>query len=139
VNRHSAFAAAATIAVLAGVVLGFRSLGGPGRQREISADEKRSADLLNLANAVNRWYFAEKRLPSDVNLLRAQEPALSIEDPITHMPYEYRPAAETSYQLCATFAVDSAASWVSPGQSRRFALHPAGRHCFSLYAGTNPY
>jgi hypothetical protein len=139
VNRHRAFGAAATLVVFAGIILGFRSLGGPAKQREIGLDERRSADLSLLSGAINRRYRVEKKLFSDLGTVRMWDPGLHTEDPLTHTPYEYRVLGETEYQLCATFAREGAAAGIAPGQNRRFAFHPPGRYSFGLDTRASVY
>ena len=136
-SRHGAFASAAAVFVVAGIALGFWNLGGPSRQREINADERRSSDLARISGAIGRWYQADGKLPPDIDAVRAREPGLTVQDPVTHAMYPYKPAAGSKYQLCATFARNTEPTPVPPWQDARFAPHPAGDHCFSLDARTN--
>jgi hypothetical protein len=131
VNRHTAFASAATLAVAAGITLGLWKLGGRGRQRDISADLRRSQDLQNIANAIDSWYrFGERKLPPDLAALRPSNARLSLSDPVTNSPYEYRPTGGTQFELCATFSLDSTAEPSIQPQFARFYSHPAGKQCF---------
>jgi len=131
VNRHAAFASAATLAVAAGITLGLLTLGGRGRQRDISADQRRSQDLQNIANAIGaRYRFGERRLPPDLGSLRTYDARLSLLDPVTNSPYEYRPKGDTQYELCAIFALDSTTEPSTQPQFGRFYSHPAGKKCF---------
>jgi hypothetical protein len=130
VNRHQVFASVATLAVAAGITLGLMKLGGRGRQRDISADQRRSQDLQNIANAIGGWYGNERKLPPDLSAIRQYNSGLSLRDPITSVPYEYRSTGGTQYELCATFALDSAAEASIQSQFGRFYSHPAGKLCF---------
>jgi hypothetical protein len=131
VNRHTAFASAATLAVAAGITLGLWKLGGRGRQRDISADLRRSQDLQNIATAIDSWYrFGEKKLPPDLAALRPYNSRLSLTDPVTNAPYEYRPTGGTQYELCAIFSLDNTAEQSIQPQFGRFYSHPAGKQCF---------
>jgi hypothetical protein len=125
------FAGAATLLVAAGITLGLWKLGGRGRQRDISADLRRSQDLQNIANAIDSWYrFGERKLPPDLAALRPYNSRLSFSDPVTNSPYQYRPAGDTQYELCATFSLDSTAEQAIQPQLGRFYSHPAGNQCF---------
>lgn len=128
-NKHQVFASAATLAVAAGITLGLIQLGGRGRQRDISVDQRRSQDLGNIANAIDSWYATERKLPPDLGALRRYNSGLSLQDPITGAPYEYRSTGDTQYELCASFALDSTAEPAQP-QFMRFYSHSAGKQCF---------
>lgn len=131
-NRHCVFAFAATLAVAAGITLGLMKLGGRARQRDISADQRRSQDLQNIATAIDsRYRFGERKLPPDLAALRSYDARFSLRDPVTNSPYEYRPTGDTQYELCAIFALDSTAETSFQPQFGRFNSHSAGKQCFS--------
>lgn len=130
-NRHWVFAWAATVAVVAGITLGLWKLGGRGRQRDISADLRRSQDLQNIANAIDSWYrLGDRKLPPALDVLRSSNSRLSLRDPVTNSSYEYRPAGDTRYELCAVFSLDSRDEQSIQPQFGRFYSHPAGKQCF---------
>lgn len=138
-NRHQVFALAALLAVVAGIALGMWKLGGRGKQRDISADQRRSQDLQNIGNAVDSWYrFGERKLPRDLDALRPYNSRLSLRDPVTGVPYEYRSTGDTQYELCATFALDSPTETIQPN-FMRFYSHAAGRQCFPGSVRANLY
>jgi hypothetical protein len=128
------FGSAATMAVAAGIGLGLWSLGGRGRQREISADQRRSTDLSAITYAIQQWYNTEKNLPADLDAARRYSPGLNLRDPITNAPYEYRSLGDTQYELCATFALDGGADPSFRLQHATFGSHRAGKQCFDLDA-----
>ena len=140
-NRHGVFASAATVAVVAGITLGLWKLGGRGRQRDISADLRRSQDLQNIANAIDSWYrLGDRKLPPDLDVLRSSNSRLSLRDPVTNSSYEYRPTGDTQYELCAVFSLDSSAEQSIQPQFGRFYSHPAGKQCFpGIRERTNVY
>ena len=133
-NRHRVAALAATLAVLVAIALGFWNLGGPARQREVSADLKRSDDLRRISIVINQWYRRDKSLPPDLNAITRYDPGLRLRDPLTNASYEYKPAADSNYQLCATFALDSAVEGLHEPEPPIFSYHRAGRRCFDLDA-----
>jgi hypothetical protein len=133
VNRHRVFASAATLAVVTGITLGVWKLGGRGRQRDINADQRRSQDLQNVVTVIDGWFATERKLPQDLGAIRTFNSGLSLRDPITGVPYEYRTTGNTQYEVCATFALDGTAEPSQP-QFMRFYSHSAGRQCFPINA-----
>jgi hypothetical protein len=140
-NRHWVFASVATVAVVAGITLGLWKLGGRGRQRDISADLRRSQDLQSIANAIDSWYgFGDRKLPPDLEVLRSSNSRLSLRDPVTNSSYQYRPTGDTQYELCAVFSLDSTAEQSIQPQFGRFYSHSSGKQCFPGNAArTNLY
>jgi hypothetical protein len=133
-NRHRAFGAAATLAVLVALLLGFLNLGGRGRQRDLRSDEERSRDLHRIASAIKRWYAKDRKLPPDLNAISEDRPGLHVRDPVTQAAYEYKPTGDTQYELCATFAANVTNASLGPYPVSRFNSHAAGRQCFNLDA-----
>ncbi len=134
-NRHRVFGLAASVVVVIALAMGFANLGGRKRQRDIRTDEQRSQDLNRIASTVDLWYARDKKLPPDLNALSRYQPGLRVRDPITNAAYEYKPAGDTQYDLCATFATDiSSAESLGQYPVSRFSTHPAGRQCFKLDA-----
>jgi hypothetical protein len=131
------FAVAASLIVCAVLVIGVVKLGSPERQREAAADRRRLDDLQSIARAIYYRHTQNPNtqpLPASLGELPGgvqQQTA----DPVTGVPYEYRPGAGTSYQLCATFSTDGKddlQGWQP--YSREFWSHPKGHHCFELNA-----
>jgi len=133
-NRHRAFGAAATLAVLVALLLGFLNLGGRGRQRDLRTDEQRSNDLNRIASTIDLWYARDKKLPSDLTAISIYQPGLRVRDPITQAAYEYKPTGDTQYDLCATFAAGVTTASLGRYPVSTFNSHSAGRQCFSLDA-----
>lgn len=136
-RRDGLVAAGALLVVLAVLAIGFQRLGSRGRQRALNADARRVEDLQSLAHCIRAR--SQTKLPATLAELPST-PAVSLKDPVTQAPYEYRPQSGTSYLLCATFATASASDdgGVRPGYS--FWSHPQGRHCYQLDAGQpGPY
>lgn len=138
-NRHVVFGWAATLAVAAGISLGFWSTGGRGRQRDITADERRGEDLAHIANDVQQWYIIEKEVPRNLDVLRRIDPGVNLHDPLTSVLYEYKFLGGMKYQLCATFTFDTTNRGAN-GAGTVFGYHTAGRQCFDLDASRGyPY
>ncbi len=84
--------------------------------------------------AIDQWYARQKKLPTDLNALRYYDPGLRLRDPITETTYEYKPAGDTEFQLCATFALDGGHEPGNRFDRPVFSIHHAGRQCFNLDA-----
>ena len=128
-----AFMIVSLILVILGVGTAFTLLGSPARQRQVSLDQERVQDLVNIARQLSFQIEATggageqlpEQLPAYLNVDR---------DPVTDEPYEYQRLSDSTYELCATFTTDSreyardeiwfGAQW----------QHPAGRHCYELAA-----
>ena len=132
-NRDTWAAIAATIAVAVVIILGFRVLGGPGRQRLVQSDHRTVRALAELAQQIKQsWDTSgasdKKVLPANLDKF----PASAKQDPLTHKPFTYRPKSNSEYELCATFALDShEAQDQNPDEHW---AHPKGDYCFSLDA-----
>jgi hypothetical protein len=121
-----------TLAVIAAVVAGVYLLGSPAEERARRLDERRVQDLSGIAQAVDLYWTRESRLPPSLEQLRSDTgAAVTVADPSTAAPYDYRPLEGGRYQLCASFEGDSRDSnRVDTG----FWTHRAGRQCFQREA-----
>ena len=136
-SRDLLFAAGAIVAVVLVVATGFYHMGPREKQRAVQADTRRVEDLRSIAQQIG--YRQTPRLPETLADL-APSRAARLKDPLTNAPYEYRPRSGTAYELCATFATDSAAGEEGLGQRPDFWSHPKGRHCYQLDASqARPY
>lgn len=122
-------------AVAAAGIVGFRLIGSPNKQRLLSLDKERVEDLLDISNRLwnDTGQGIEARLkPLPSELPSTNQNAEAYLDPKTGEPYEYRRLSDTTYELCATFALDS-----EDRETRRYRRnpkweHPAGRHCYQI-------
>lgn len=127
----------ASVVVLATIVASVVVTGTPSEQREIKLDARRVDDLRNLEDEIQRHVRQEGALPASLAVLAGKPGvSLTIVDPVTGRPYEFEPAGELAYRLCATFTTDT-------GQTRKTAdyragglewAHGAGRRCFGRTA-----
>jgi hypothetical protein len=110
------------------VILGFSQSGTPKSQRSLRADAQRTQDIYRLSMDIkNYWTGYASQLPTGLD----QVSGGSYADPVTGLPYSYRPKQGSQYELCATFSRKSERNDL-PG-SRPWAL-PAGYYCFPLDA-----
>lgn len=96
-------------AVAAAVVVGVVLLGNPAQERERRIDDRRAADLHGIAAATDLYWARHGRLPASLDELAA-EPGLTIStrDPTRSEMYGYRALDDGRYEVCATFAAESA-------------------------------
>jgi hypothetical protein len=131
-TRNFWAALAAVIIVAAAIVLGFRNLGTPARERQIRQDVRTAQALQTLANKITMTWRAGKTMP--VNLAHFV-PAEVTNDPTTHAPFIYHAKSGTQYELCATFLTDDRDERQSEAS---FWLHSKGAYCFELDASQEP-
>lgn len=125
--RDVSAASSASLVIVIAVVFGFLNLGGPSNQRLVQADSKRVQNLVALAFQVNnKWTSSNHILPSSMDSPQAN----SLNDPLTHQPYEYHAESENEYELCATFDRDNRKD--TPADQNTFWNHPKGHFCFTL-------
>lgn len=129
---------AAGVAVVATVVAAVAVMGTPDAQRRMRQDERRIRDLDRIVDVARIEAREHGRLPASLDVLAKRPGRLTIRDPFTDAPYEYRVVDARSFQVCATFETDSATDiddgprWVASEWQ-----HPAGRHCFDRVLETD--
>ena len=127
------FAGAAVAVVVISVVVGIVLLGSPADERMLRFDLRRIDDLERIMRKTDVFWTQNNILPDSLEKL-SQEPGMqiSIRDPGTGLPYEYRIIGENRYELCAQFERESVIE--STRTSSIFWSHGAGRQCFQLEA-----
>ena len=112
--------------------------GSPRKARYEEIDSRRVRELQQLSQAVESYFRERRGLPVSLDSL-ATLPSVyveSIQDPVTHRPYEYRPVSAVSYELCATFdqpdTAGTSTGVYAPDRPPRFWRHAAGRRCYTL-------
>lgn len=123
---------AASVVVVATVVVAIAVMGSPAAQREAKLDSRRVDDLNQIVQTVDQYVEAHDALPPDlVTLARQPGMRLSITDPVDGTPYTYEVTGERSFRLCAVFVTDTseiqavAGPWVAEDWN-----HDAGPQCF---------
>jgi hypothetical protein len=128
-SRNAWAAIAATVGVVAVVILGFRVLGSPGTQRMVQSDLRTVRTLAELAQQINaRWASSEKALPKDLEKF-----ATSVkQNQVDGKSFGYRVKSGSEYELCATFATDTRDTSATNTDDRW--IHPKGNYCFQFDA-----
>ncbi len=97
------------VVVVAAIVAGIVSVGGPGTGRMEKRDQARMTDI-NMLNAYVTCVARaqDKTLPDSLDGNSDCRRELDRVDPFTNEPYVYRKLAEDSYELCAGFELPDA-------------------------------
>jgi hypothetical protein len=119
---------AGAVAVAVGAALVY--VGSPGEARRRRFDDRRVANLTEIANSLDRYWTTNTHLPTSLDEAALGGAASVPRDPESGEPYAYRIVDDRHYELCATF---SRASDDVPAMTERpFARHSAGRQCFTV-------
>jgi len=119
---------AASVVVLASVVLGFVTTGSPFRARNERLDTQRVTDLQNIQYQIVQIYWQSKGALPDT-LQQLQDPISGFMvpvDPQSKMAYEYIRKGDTSFALCAEFLTEQEMS--DPYQRQSYPYYPAGQN-----------
>lgn len=141
-SLHRSGFIASVVVVLASIVWGFVTVGGPGTARLEQLDQSRVNDLQMIQNQIYDYVYGNARynapvkysvlpapLPRDLMAVAssATQQKIRITDPSTGTPYRYV-IKGTNFSLCATFDL------VSDQNYNIFWNHPAGEKCFEFDA-----
>jgi len=122
------------LVVLTVIIIAFTLLDSPAQQRLSRLDERRMSDLREIANSVDIYWTQEGILPNSLDDLADEEGYFAeLVDPVTGASYEYRIVDEDSFELCATFDTEDAASDRDP-YFKGLWHSGIGRQCFTLTA-----
>jgi hypothetical protein len=136
-RRSSLLARAAGAATLLVLAIGLFSAGSPRTARFEEIDRRRVTEIQQISNSVEGYYRERRELPGTLDsLLRFPSTYVeSVQDPVTHRPYEYRTVDSTTYELCATFdGANPSDRRFAPGRpdSPGFWRHGRGHTCYTL-------
>ncbi|MBT8486455.1 MAG: hypothetical protein HKO59_09455 [Phycisphaerales bacterium] len=134
---HTVFSVVFSVLVIGAVVWGVALVGTPGTARLQRLDRQRLADLRTIFREVQSLCQdpdlkdeLKRALPATLDDLAtlARSERINVADPVTSEPYVYVVTSETTYELCATFALER------DSDVDVFWNHPPGRHCFTVDA-----
>lgn len=126
-GKEGLLAVVVSLLVVAAVVRGLVMIGPIDEQRDRKFDERRLSDIQRIAASVEFYYRDHHELPGSLAVLATLPGAkLPLADPQTGKAYGYHRLSADTYELCATFALQSGES-----TPLRWA-HKAGQACFRL-------
>lgn len=145
-SKPSKFLAAlVSLLILVSIVSGFFIIGSPMKARALRFDERRVNDLSLLQGEIINFWQQKKKLPNALSDLkddiRGFTPPV---DPATGAAYEYKKLKGLSFELCATFNLET------PTQHKQQYKyyeniynqnwqHGAGRACFTRTVDADLY
>ena len=134
------------IAVVAAmIIVGFFIVGSPKEERMRQFDERRVNDLSSLQYEVINYWQSKLKLPAKLDDLNSDIRGFTVyTDPETGAPYEYAIKGDKTFELCATFGLQSDDTAIvqnpfpaSPAGAPKYKdgyreswKHAAGRTCF---------
>jgi hypothetical protein len=128
--------AAGGTVVVASIITGVILVGSPAEGRLQQLDSARIEDLQAIMAGMDSFWTRNERLAASLEELMA-DPRVEVktQDPGSAAPYDFTPLDEDTYELCATFDLES----LAPGRpsSADFWRHGAGRQCFELDVDTS--
>lgn len=134
---HLMFSVVSSIVVIATIVWGVALVGSPLTIRMQRFDQQRLDDLQTIYREIQLLCHdpdikdkLKRPLPETIDELAeaARNQRINVSDPETGQRYVYTIEGETTYELCATFALER--DW----DAAVFWNHPAGKHCFTVDA-----
>ncbi len=128
--------AAAGVVSLISIITGVILVGTPSEGRLQRFDSTRIEDLKEIMAGMDSFWSRNERLPASLEELMADPRVeVKVQDPGSAEPYDFTAMDEDTYELCATFDLES----LTPGRpsSADFWKHGAGRQCFELDVDTS--
>lgn len=122
-------------AALACLVTALVMLGNPLHARRLRLDADRVGDLRAIQRAVENYHERHGELPAALEDLRSDPGTFigNLADPVTATPYGYRPTAERTYEMTATFDLPSPGDDDQPSWNRDgFFAHGQGTKTFTV-------
>ncbi|MBN1929528.1 MAG: hypothetical protein JW764_08305 [Chlorobiaceae bacterium] len=114
-----------SLLVVVAVVRGLFLIGPIDEQRNRKFDERRLSDLQRIVSSVEFYYRTHHELPDSLDALATLPGSrIPLVDPESGKPYGYRRLSPETYELCASFALESDES-----TALRWS-HKAGTACF---------
>ncbi len=106
-NARRNVAIAATVVLIASVVIGFFIVGSPTKQRNIRFDETRVQNLQEIQSQIISHWQLKGKLPAKLSDLTDSISGYQVpSDPETGVDYDYTKTGNTTFTLCATFKTD---------------------------------
>lgn len=131
---------AASVVVLASIVLGFFLVGSPAEQRKVRFDDQRISDLSQIQYEITNYYQTKNgTLPESLTSLTNTLSGFRVPvDPRTGAAYEFNTNGGLTFELCATFEAESVGDMFAPSlEYRAYGAnysgtwnHGIGRTCF---------
>lgn len=103
----------------------FTIAGSPLEAKQATLDAKRLVQFTKIKSSIESYYITERKLPVSLNDITLDADELL--DPDTKKPFDYQISSVDSYQLCATFALDSTKNSMYNFDQKKYSK---GYNCF---------
>ncbi len=122
--------------VVASIIAGVILVGSPAEGRLQQLDSARIENLKGIMVGMDSFWSRNERLPASLEELMT-DPRVEVRtrDPGSAEPYDFAPLDEDTYELCATFDLQSPEP--ARPSSADFWRHGVGRQCFELDVDTS--
>lgn len=123
------------VVIVFAIIAGLMLTGGPEVQRAKRMDEHRARDFGEIQRMIADYYQLNHKLPETLEVLTDAQARHATRDPVTSQPYEYRKTNDDTFELCATFQIDTTKERRFPYESPygdAGNVHPVGRYCYAL-------
>ncbi|MBP6857812.1 MAG: hypothetical protein KBC11_01310 [Candidatus Pacebacteria bacterium] len=118
-NKSKMFVWVSSVLVLFGIVYGFTVMGGPGSQRNLRLDQRRTDDLQSIQWQVINFWQQKERLPESLDEFKNPISSFMLpQDPEFQkgLTYEYNKISDMKFELCATFSLPAPQGFVENGR-----------------------
>jgi len=129
------------IIILITLITAFAITGSPLTIRKMKFDSQRASDLSAIQSAATEHWRIKRAFPEIYNdLSKSSYTSTLPKDPETTKDYEYSRISDTSYQICANFALDNSKNAADSSTyyyntqgytGEPYNSHGAGRVCFT--------
>ena len=136
------------VLVMAGIIMGFISVGSPAKQRSLRFDNQRIADLSNIQWQIVNYWQLKAKLPTTFSDLNDPISGFIFpRDPDNNLPYEYVKTGDKTFKLCANFYLESQKTnginqpvpYKDPSGVDSNWSHSVGRACFDRTIDSERY
>ncbi len=126
---------AITMVIIVAIVYAYIDGGSPKAAQDARNDMTRSQNVQSLSYSIQSYYRDKSKLPTMLGDLRQSnlDAKITLDDPETHLQYEYLATGDLSYDICVNYAtaVLSTNGTLTAGDTN---YHDKGRYCHHLSA-----
>jgi hypothetical protein len=130
-KNHKKFVWTIIIIALITIIAGFFIIGSPKTERLERLDLERTENLSDIQWQIINYWQKKERLPEQLSDLEDDISGYTVpDDPITGESYEYQVKGEETFELCASFDLDSQEQTIARPKEEQNWQHGPGRTCF---------
>ena len=127
------FAGFFTVVAVLLLVTGASLIEGPATMKLKKTDQRRVKDLGAIDTAIVSYFDRQGQLPKSLKGLEVSTSRrLSLLDPETGIPYEYKVTTNKTFELCAAFNLSNQGTEHRYWYGGKDLLHDSGTNCFHM-------